>query len=71
MSPEAASAQESRNNTLPEHLGRSLLKRAIVGVLLLSVLVSSGAWLLHAGIEAEAVTAGNEVAVSEPAGQTR
>lgn len=67
----AASAPQSHSKTGQEHLGRSVLKRAIVGVVLLFILVSSSAWLLHSGIEAGAEPAENEVAVSEPAGRTR
>jgi hypothetical protein len=33
---------------------RSILKRALLGLVLLFVMVSGGAWLMHAGIEAEA-----------------
>jgi len=37
--------------TMQEPWGRSVLKRALLGVVLLFALVSSGAWLLHAGIQ--------------------
>lgn len=63
----AASAPESHSSSRQEHLGRSLLKRAILGVVLLFIIVSSGAWLMNAGIEAEADPAGDDVAVSLPA----
>ncbi len=60
---EAATARQ-------ETFARSVLKRLVVGVVLLFILVSGGAWLMHAGIEAEAETA-DEVAVSDPADRTR
>ena len=37
-----------------EVYGRSILKRALLGIFLLFIMVSGGAWLMHAGIEAEA-----------------
>lgn len=43
-----------------------MLVRAIIGIVLLFVLVSSSAWLLHAGIQAEAETAEDTVAITEP-----
>ena len=36
---------------MQEPWGRSVLKRALLGLVLLFALVSSGAWLLHAGIQ--------------------
>lgn len=73
MSPgPAASAPESRSKkTGQESVGRAVLKRAILGLLLLFVMVSSSAWLLHSGIGAEAEPAEDEVAVSVPSDQMR
>ncbi len=34
--------------------GRSLLKRALFGIILLALMVTGGAWLMHAGIDREA-----------------
>ena len=36
------------------HPGRSILKRALLGIFLLSVMVTGGVWLMHASIEGEA-----------------
>ncbi len=33
------------------HPGRSILKRALLGIFLLSVMVTGGVWLMHASIE--------------------
>ncbi|MCL4768031.1 MAG: hypothetical protein KJZ80_17540 [Hyphomicrobiaceae bacterium] len=49
-----------------ERRARSVLIRALLGLLLLSAIVSGGAWLWHAGIEAEAEPAVLEQTVSEP-----
>lgn len=49
-----------------ERPARSVLKRALLGLLLLAAFASGGAWLWHAGIEAEA-EAGLTQVVSESA----
>jgi hypothetical protein len=47
-----------------------VFKRVVLGVVLLFVMVSGWAWLMNAGIEAEAETA-DDVAISQPATWTR
>lgn len=67
MSPgPVASAPKPIDHDRQDNLGRSVLVRAIIGIVLLFVLVSSSAWLLHAGIQAEAETAEDTVAITEP-----
>ena len=64
--PEQASSMNSSARYEP--FGRLLLKRAALGVILLVIIVSGGAWLMHNGIEAEAEPAvSDEVAVSQSA----
>ena len=53
----------SIDNARRKPFARSVLKRAALGVVLLLIIVSGGAWLMHNGIEAEA----DEVAISQPA----
>jgi hypothetical protein len=65
----AASVTDGTNHQMPR--ARSVLKRALLGLVLLFIMVSGGAWLMHAGIEAEAETAADEPAISAPAGQPR
>ena len=45
---------QSMQITARELSGRSVLKRALLGIFLLFIMVSGGAWLMHAGIEVEA-----------------
>jgi len=59
------------SNARREPFARSVLKRAALGVVLLLIIVSGGAWLMHNGIEAEAEPALDEVAISRPADRTR
>lgn len=43
---------------------RSVLMRALLGLVLLFIIAAGGAWLMHAGIQAEAEPAPEEAAVS-------
>lgn len=49
-------------------LTRSVLKRALLGLVLLFIMVAGGAWLMHASIEAEAETTPDTPTASLPAG---
>nr|PZN88098.1 MAG: hypothetical protein DIU57_00990 [Pseudomonadota bacterium] len=72
MSPgPAASASNSIDNNRQDSLGRSVLVRAIIGILLLFLFVSGSAWLMNAGIQAEAETAEDTAAISEPVDRPR
>jgi hypothetical protein len=53
---------------VPVHSGRSLLKRAVFGLVLLVLMVSGGAWLMDAGIDrsAEAQLAWPDDGVAQP-----
>ncbi|PZN14180.1 MAG: hypothetical protein DIU63_12535 [Proteobacteria bacterium] len=65
-------ALSTNNNARHEPFGRTLLKRAALGVILLIIIVSSGAWLMHNGIEAGAEPAfTEEVAISQSADRAR
>ncbi len=55
----------------PASRTRSVLKRALLGLVLLFILVSGGAWLLHNGIQAEAEPVADEPAITAPADRTR
>ena len=46
---------------------RSVLKRALLWLVLLFIMVTGGAWLMHAGIQAEAEPAPDEPVISVPA----
>lgn len=50
---------------------RSVLKRALLGLVLLFIMSAGGAWLMHAGIEAEAEPAPDGPAISVPAAPSR
>lgn len=67
----AESSPKSESSSRQASLGRSVLKRAVIGLVLLFIIVSGGAWLMHAGIQAEAEPAGEEASLSEPADRTR
>ncbi|HEX7072742.1 MAG TPA: hypothetical protein VF226_01775 [Hyphomicrobiaceae bacterium] len=64
------SASETAASTRHDTYTRSVFKRVVLGVVLLFVMVSGWAWLMNAGIEAEAETA-DDVAISQPATWTR
>jgi hypothetical protein len=49
--PSFPSVQTTSRSMRPGH---SVLKRALLGIFLLIVMVSGGAWLMHAGIDQEA-----------------
>ncbi len=68
MPPRLSDSAPSRDDrSAPrERPARSVLKRALLGLLLLAAFASGGAWLWHAGIEAEA-EAGLAQVVSESA----
>lgn len=68
--PAVSASDSDIFNARQEPWGRSLLKRALLGLVLLFILVSSGAWLMHNGIEAEAEPAAGEQAISAPADRT-
>jgi len=64
------SASEVAATTHRETYARSVIKRVLLGVVLLFVMVSGWAWLMNAGIQAEAETA-DDVAISQPTTWTR
>lgn len=66
--PEPSASETAAANHDP--YARSVLKRVVLGVVLLFVMVSGWAWLMNAGIQAEAETA-DDVAISQPATWTR
>lgn len=64
------SASEAAATTHRDTYTRSVFKRVVLGVVLLFVMVSGWAWLMNAGIQAEAETA-DDVAISQPANWAR
>jgi hypothetical protein len=50
----AFSAPNSDTGNRQDRPAHSVWKRALLGVMLLFIMASGGAWLLHASIEAEA-----------------
>lgn len=50
----AGTPTRDRESTRRSRRGRSVLKRALFGVVFLSVMVSGVAWLMYAGIDADA-----------------
>lgn len=65
--PAFSASDSDYRNARQDRPARSVLKRALLGVTLLFILVSGGAWLMHAGIEAEA----DEGTISAPADPRR
>ena len=70
-SPAVSAPDMDENNKRQLPRARSVLKRALLGLILLFIMVSGGAWLMHAAIEAEAEPAPGEPAISTPAGPLR
>lgn len=59
MTPLSGPAETMRAAAGAHTSGRALLKRALLGLVLLFTMVSGGAWVMHAGLESDRTIAGD------------